>query len=97
MRTNYDPGPATYTISAAPLGAPTPRVSPGRTSLGPGLRTSPIMPHATGHAFARDGSLLRVDVMAGRWVATRYTPDHVVTHRFAGTDESVHQQIARWS
>jgi len=56
-----------------------------------------IMPHHTGHAFARDGSLLRVDVMAGRWVATRYTPNLVVTHRVVGTDELVHQQVVRWS
>jgi hypothetical protein len=32
-----------------------------------------IAAHGTGHAFAPDGHLLRVDVMAGRWVATALT------------------------
>lgn len=56
-----------------------------------------IMPHQTGHASARDGSLLRVDVMAGRWVATRYTPNLAITQRVVGSEESVHQQVVRWS
>jgi hypothetical protein len=56
-----------------------------------------IMPHVTGHVIARDGSLLRVDVMVGKWVATRYSPSLVVRQRVVGTDESVHRQIARWS
>jgi hypothetical protein len=33
-----------------------------------------ITPHATGHVIARDRCLLRVDVMADRWVARRYAP-----------------------
>jgi hypothetical protein len=33
-----------------------------------------IMPHATGDVIARDGCLLRVDTIAGRWVASRYAP-----------------------
>jgi hypothetical protein len=56
-----------------------------------------IMPHATGHVVARDGHLLRVDIMAGRWVATRYTPSLAVSQRVVGTVESVHRQIAQWS
>jgi hypothetical protein len=56
-----------------------------------------IMPHQTGHVIARDGSLLRVDVMAGTWVATRYTPTLELTHRVVGNSESVHRQVARWS
>jgi hypothetical protein len=56
-----------------------------------------IMPRQTGHAIARDGSLLRVDVMAGKWVATRYAPNLVITERVVGSAESVHYQIARWS
>ena len=56
-----------------------------------------IMPHATGHVIARDGCLLRADVMAGRWVASRYAPNLVVMQRFVGTDASVHRQIIRWS
>ena len=55
-----------------------------------------ITPHRTGHTVARDGSLLRVDIMSGKWVATRYTPNLVMTHRVAGADELVHQQVARW-
>jgi hypothetical protein len=55
-----------------------------------------IMPHQTGHAIARDGAVLRVDVMSGRWVATRYTGNLVMTHRSVGTDEFVHHQVARW-
>jgi hypothetical protein len=60
------------------------------------LPTWGIRPHTTGHVRARDGSLLRVDVIAGRWVATRFRRDLVITHSVVGTDESVHQQIARW-
>jgi hypothetical protein len=56
-----------------------------------------IMPHQTGHVIARDGSLLRVDVMAGAWVATRYAPNLVITQRVVGTEESVHTQVARWA
>ena len=51
----------------------------------------------TGHVLARDGALLRIDIMAGQWVATRYTSDLVMADRLVGTEESVHQQIARWS
>jgi hypothetical protein len=56
-----------------------------------------ILPHATGHVVAQDGSVLRVDLMADHWVATRYMPNLVVKQRVVGTDESVHQQIALWS
>ena len=56
-----------------------------------------ISPHATGHAITEDGSGLRVDVMADQRVATRYTPNLVVTHRVVGTAEAVRQQIVRWS
>lgn len=56
-----------------------------------------ILPHATGHIVAQDGSVLRVDVMAGQWVATRYMPNLAVRQRVVGTDASVHQQIALWS
>jgi hypothetical protein len=56
-----------------------------------------IMPHATGHVIARDGCVLRVDVMAGRWVASRYAPKLYVTQRVIGTDDAVHRQIMQWS
>ena len=52
--------------------------------------------HATGHAFAPDGHLLRVDMMAGRWVATRFAPNLVIKQEVFGTDEAVHRQISRW-
>ena len=55
-----------------------------------------IMPHATGHVIARDGCLLRVDVMAGRWVASRYAPNLVVTQRVVGTNDQVYRQIKQW-
>jgi hypothetical protein len=55
-----------------------------------------IMAHQTGHAIARDGSLLRVDIMSGHWVASRYTGNLVMTDRVVGADEFVHQQVARW-
>ena len=43
-----------------------------------------IMPHATGHVFASDGRLLRVDVIAGQCVARRFGPNLVVTQRVVG-------------
>jgi hypothetical protein len=55
-----------------------------------------IMPHATRHVIARDGCLLRADVMAGRWVASRFTPNLVITHEVVGSDDAVHRQIKRW-
>jgi hypothetical protein len=55
-----------------------------------------IMPHSTGHVIARDGCLLRVDIMAGRWVASRFNPNLVITHQVLGSDEAVHRQIKQW-
>jgi hypothetical protein len=55
-----------------------------------------IMPNATGHVFASDGRLLRVDVIEGRWVASRYGPNLVVTQRVTGTSDQVYRQIKRW-
>jgi hypothetical protein len=56
-----------------------------------------IMRHGTGHVIARDGCLSRVDVMAGRWVASRYAPNLSVTQRIIVTDDAVHRQIVQWS
>lgn len=53
-------------------------------------------PHGTGHAFAADGHLLRVDVMSGRWVASTFALNLVLEQQIFGTDASVHQQIAQW-
>jgi hypothetical protein len=55
-----------------------------------------IMSHATGHATARDGCLLRVDIISGRWVATRFAPNLVITQQVLGTDDAVHRQIKQW-
>ena len=55
-----------------------------------------IMSHATGHATARDGCLLRVDIISGRWVATRFAPKLVITQQVLGTDDAVHRQIKQW-
>ena len=55
-----------------------------------------IMPHATGHVIARDGCLLRVDIMAGRWVASRVAPNLVVKQQVLGNDDAVHRQIKQW-
>ena len=55
-----------------------------------------IMPHATGHVIARDGCLLRVDIMAGRWGASRFSTNLVVTQQVLGTDDAVHRQIKHW-
>ena len=55
-----------------------------------------IMSHATGHAIARDGCLLRVDVISGRWVASRFSTNLVVTQQVLGTDDAVHRQIKQW-
>jgi hypothetical protein len=55
-----------------------------------------ILPHATGHVFAPNGHLLRVDLIAGQWVASRISPDHVVVQQTIGSVEHVHQQVARW-
>jgi hypothetical protein len=55
-----------------------------------------IMPHSTGHVIARDGCLLRADIMAGRWVASRFNPNLVITQEVRGTDDAVHRQIKQW-
>ena len=55
-----------------------------------------IMPHATGHVTARDGCVLRVDIMAGRWVASRFNPNLVITQEVHGSDDAVHRQIKQW-
>jgi hypothetical protein len=55
-----------------------------------------VMPNATGHVFASDGCLLRVDVIAGQWIASRYGPNLVVKQRVIGTNDEVYRQIKRW-
>jgi hypothetical protein len=55
-----------------------------------------IMPQRTGHVRARDGHIWRVDIITGPWVATRFTPNLVISQEVVGSDELVHQQITRW-
>ncbi|MEB3068660.1 hypothetical protein [[Mycobacterium] vasticus] len=57
-----------------------------------------IAPHATGHAWAGDGTLLRVDCDRGvDWVATHYDLGLRVISQVRGSDEEVHQVAARWA
>ena len=57
-----------------------------------------IAPHATGHEWARNGTLLRVDFERGvGWVATHYDPSLRVIEQGRGSDEEVHRAKARWA
>ena len=57
-----------------------------------------IAPHATGHARAKDRSLLRVDCDRGiGWVATHYDLNLRVIQQVRGSDEEVHRVAARWA
>ncbi|MBI2701601.1 MAG: hypothetical protein HYX31_21155 [Mycobacterium sp.] len=57
-----------------------------------------IAPHTTGHAWAGNGNLLRVDYERGvGWVATCYGPNRRVVQQFRGTDEQVHRMVACWA
>ncbi|HYB39070.1 MAG TPA: hypothetical protein VEF72_27325 [Mycobacterium sp.] len=54
--------------------------------------------HATGHAWARDGTLLRVDCERGiGWVATHYDLRLRVIQQVRGSDEDVHRVVACWA
>lgn len=57
-----------------------------------------IAPHVTGHARAKDGTLLRVDCERGiGWVATHYDLTLRVIQQVVGSDEEVHRIAARWA
>jgi hypothetical protein len=57
-----------------------------------------IPPHATGHARAKDGTLLRVDREGGiGWVARHYDLSLRVIGLVRGSDEEVHRVVARWA
>jgi hypothetical protein len=54
-----------------------------------------IAPHATGHHWAKDRTLLRVDYEGGiGWVATRYDLNLLVIDLVRGSDEEVHRVAA---
>ncbi len=55
-------------------------------------------PHTTGHGWAQDGTLLRVDWERGLgWVATHYDPSLGVIQQVRGSDEHVHRVAASWA
>jgi hypothetical protein len=57
-----------------------------------------IAPHATGHAWAKDSTLVRVDCERGiGWVATHYDLNLHAIQQFRGSDEEVHHAAARWA
>ena len=57
-----------------------------------------IAPHATGHEWAKDSTLLRVDCERGiGWVATHYDLNLRVIQQVRGSDEEVHRAAARWA
>jgi hypothetical protein len=57
-----------------------------------------IAPHATGHARATDGTLLRVDYERGiGWVATHYDLSRRVIREVRGSREEVHRVATCWA
>jgi hypothetical protein len=56
-----------------------------------------IQLHATGHTHAPDGTLVRVDIMAGRWVATHFDGRGDVREAFYGTDQETHERAWQWT
>ena len=62
---------------------------------GRGSGTAMIAPHATGHEWADDSTLLRVDFDRGiGWVATHYDRNLRVLAQVRGSDEEVHRSGA---
>ena len=67
------------------------------TFAGRGGVMTRIAPHATGHEWAKDGTLLRVDCERGiGWVATHYDLNLRVIQQVTGSDEEVHCAATRW-
>lgn len=65
---------------------------------GRGRVTARIAPHATGHTWARDGTLLRVDYDRGTgWVTTHYDLSLRVIQQVRGSDQEVHQVATCWA
>ena len=57
-----------------------------------------IAPHTTGHQWAKDGTLLRVDYERGLgWIARHYDRNLRVLQHVRGSDEEVHRAAARWA
>ncbi len=65
---------------------------------GRGCAMSRIAPHATGHDWSRNGTLLRVDHERGiGWVATQYDLSMRVIQQIRGSDQDVHRVAAWWA
>jgi hypothetical protein len=57
-----------------------------------------IASHATGHEWASNGTLLRIDFERGvGWVATHYDSSLGVIEQVRGSDEDVHRVAASWA
>jgi hypothetical protein len=57
-----------------------------------------IRPRTTGHTWAQDGTLLRVDCARGiGWFATHYDPNLHVIAQVRGSDEEVHRVASYWA
>jgi hypothetical protein len=57
-----------------------------------------IAPRATGHARARDGTVMRVDCERGiGWVATHYDLSLCVIQQVRGSGEGVQRVAACWA
>ncbi len=67
-------------------------------SAGHDAVSTSIPAHATGHGWAKDGTLLRVDCERGiGWVATHYDLDLRVIAQVRGSDEEAHRAASRWA
>ncbi len=56
-----------------------------------------IAPRPTGHGWAKDRTLLRVDCERGiGWIATHYDRNLRVIQQVRGSVEEVHRAAARW-
>ena len=65
---------------------------------GRGGVTTTIPAHVSGHTWAKDGTLLRIDGERGvGWVATHYDLNLHVIQQVRGSDEEVHRAAARWA
>lgn len=69
--------------------------SAGTAALSPGCRARRAMPMPTGHHRQPDGSVLRVDYEAGRWVGSLYTPGLELKAQVIGSDREVHDWADR--
>ena len=66
--------------------------------IGRGGVTTLIVSHATGHEWAKDKTLVRVDCERGiGWIATHYDLNLRVIEQVRGSDEEVHRAAARWA